>query len=305
MEVHNRFSDQGVISKFNQATVSEFSRPKTDGKSAERKFTFADIGGLEEQKEELRKYILRPLSYPEVYKNIRLNKGILLYGPPRCGKTLLGKALANEADVKFQYMNANEWISETVGSSEENIRKTFSEIISEPHILFIDEFDAVGKQRDGSATARYQDPVVNQLLGCLSDLEKSYTNSFVIAATNRRDLIDKALLDSGRFGLQLEIPMPDEKSLGEIYDIHSRNLPLRGDISKPFVVEYMLDNNFNGSDVAEMFSVGYFNALERLGMNAKMDAKAFRFEDLKRIEVSTTDLMQAINKIGAQKVRKM
>jgi len=301
MEVHNKFSSQDVVGKFNKATVAEFSRPKSDNKSTERIFTFDDIGGLDKQKEELRKYVIRPLLYPEVYKNIRLNKGILLYGPPRCGKTLLCKALANEAKVTYKYINANEFISSEVGASEQNIRTTFDKLLSESSILFIDEFDAIGKKREGSSNSRYDDSVVNQLLGSMSDLEKSYTNSFVIAATNRKDLIDNALLSTGRFGLHLEIPMPNEEALNSIYDIYAKNQPLRKDISKPFVVEYMKDNNFNGSDVAEMFSVAYFNALDRLDMNKKMDAKIFRVEDLQKIEVSMSDLMNAIKKIGAQK----
>ena len=302
MEVRNRFSANSDLAKFNRAAASMLTKSKNVSGSKERKFTFEDVGGLEKQKEELRKYVLRPLAYPDVYKNIRLNKGILLYGPPRCGKTLIGKALANEADVKYEYINANEWISGTVGSSESNIRTAFSRIMSNPTILFIDEFDAIGKKRDGSANARYQDPVVNQLLGCMSDLEKSYMNSFVIAATNRKDLLDEALLASGRLGLHLEVPMPDEKALGSIYDIHSKNQSFDNDVSKPEIVKLMLENKFNGSDVAEMITVGYLNALERLGMNQKMDAKIFRFDDLQRIKVSAMDLKNAISKINAQKM---
>ena len=301
MEVNNRFSDKKSVSKFNKATIAAFSRKADKSASNSVQFTFADVGGLEEQKEELRKYILRPLAYPDVYKNIRLNKGILLYGPPRCGKTLIGKALANEADIKYKYINANEWITGTVGSSEQNIRNSFNSIMETPSIIFIDEFDAVGKQRDGSANARYQDPVVNQILGCMSELEKSYTNSFVIAATNRKDLLDEALLATGRFGLHLEVPMPDEKALESIYNIHSKNKPFDDDVSKPEIVKLMFDNCFNGSDVAEMITVGYMNALERLGMNRKMDAKIFRFDDLKNIKISTADLKDAILKINKLK----
>ena len=106
----------------------------------------------------------------------------------------------------------------------------------------------------------------------MSDLEKSYVNSFVIAATNRKDLLDEALISTGRFGLHMEIPMPDESALSSIYDIHSKNQPLDESVSKPQIVSQMLENKFNGSDVAEMFTVGFFNALERLDMNKKIDA---------------------------------
>lgn len=301
MEVQSRFSDKTALGKFNRASAEVLSRDKKTSGAKERQYTFEDIGGLEEQKEELRKYVLRPLMYPDVFKHIRLNKGILLYGPPRCGKTLLGKALANEASIKYKYMNANEFKGGVVGSSEGSVRRAFEGILAEPSILFIDEFDAIGKTREGSHNARYDDSLVNQLLGSLSDLEKSYTNSFVIAATNRKDLLDEALLASGRFGLHLEIPMPDEKALGSIYDIHSKHQPIGEDVSKEEIIKTVFENKFNGSDVAEMLTVGYYNALERLGMNAKMDAKTFRFEDLKRIRVNMGDLTKAITKISVQK----
>jgi len=301
MEVKSRFDNQDTLSRFNKATAQIISKPKNDTNTVERKFTFADVGGLDEQIEELRKYVLRPVNYPEVYENIRLNKGILMYGPPRCGKTLLGKALASEAGMKYTYLNANEFIQSEVGHSESNIRSAFDRLLSEPAILFIDEFDAIAMKRSTGSNARYQNPVVNQLLGCMSDLEKSYTNSFVIAATNRPDLIDDALLASGRFGLHLEIPMPNEESLSHIYDIHSKNQPMGSDVCKPEIVKLMFENKFNGSDVAEMIMTGYMNALERLGMNKKMDAKLFRFEDKKSIFISKADLENAIKKLSLQK----
>ena len=302
MKVKKRFDNKDSLKNFNKSSIEIISRPKDKTNGVKKEFTFDDIGGLDEQINELRKYVIRPVNYPEVYRNIRLNKGILLYGPPRCGKTLLGQALANEAKTRFAYINANEFVSSTVGSSEANVRNVFNELMQSPAILFIDEFDAVGKKRDGSSNARFQDTVVNQLLGCMSDLEKSYTNSFVIAATNRKDLLDDALTASGRFGLHLEVPMPDEAALGQIYDIHSKNQPLDNDVSKSAIVEMMLAEKFNGSDVAEMFTVGYMNAIERLGFDKKMDAKLFRFEDLNSLKVITKDLVDAIAKISAQKI---
>lgn len=302
MKVKKRFDNQDALKNFNKSSIEIISRPKDKTNGVKKEFTFDDIGGLDEQINELRKYVIRPVNYPEVYRNIRLNKGILLYGPPRCGKTLLGQALANEAKTRFAYINANEFVSSTVGSSEANVRNVFNELMQSPAILFIDEFDAVGKKRDGSSNARFQDTVVNQLLGCMSDLEKSYTNSFVIAATNRKDLLDDALTASGRFGLHLEVPMPDETALGQIYDIHSKNQPLDNDVSKSAIIDLMLAEKFNGSDVAEMFTVGYMNAIERLGFDKKMDAKLFRFEDLNSLKVITKDLVDAIAKISAQKI---
>ncbi len=182
------------------------------------------------------------------------------------------------------------------------VRSSFAQIMEEPSILFIDEFDSIAKTRQGSQQSVHDDSVVNQFLGCMSDLEKSNVISFVIAATNRKDLLDGAMTSSGRFGLHLEIPMPDEKALEAIYAIHAKGKNYDKDVSVPELITEMKDNNFNGSDVAEMISIGYFNALERLGMNAKMDAGTFTMQDLKKISIAREDLISAIKKIAEQKV---
>lgn len=291
------------IQSFNQRTISsliETKKTKNAGKT--KHFHFSDVGGLDDVIAELRKFVLRPAKYPEVFENVRLNKGILLYGPPRCGKTLLGKALANEAGLGWWYKNANEFKSGVVGSSEETVRNYFKEIMKEPGILFIDEFDAIAKSRDGSSNARYDDSLVNQLLGCMSDLEKSDTISFVIAATNRKDLLDEAMTASGRFGLHLEVPMPNEQGLEAIFNIHAKSKRFDSDVSLSELIAQMKEWEFNGSDVAELITLGYFNALERLGINAKMDAGTFCSKDLQLISIAKTDLTDALKKIANQKI---
>lgn len=302
LEVRSAVSTPEGLQRFNRQTVSAFTAGEKKV-SKQKEFTFRDIGGLGNIIEELRKSIIRPINYPMVYKNIRLNKGIMLYGPPRCGKTLLGKAIANEADAEFRYVNANEFKYSEVGGSEKSVRNIFKQAEDKaPFILFIDEFDAIGKKRDGSSNARYDDSVVNQFLGCMSDLEKSNAMAFVIAATNRLDLIDPALLASGRFGLHLEVPMPNLEGLKEIYDIHAKGQPIEDSVSKDELAKTMLENKFNGSDVAEMVTLGYYNALERLGINRKMDNKTFMLSDLKKIKIAQEDFTQAIAKIAKQKL---
>ncbi|MCQ2754104.1 MAG: AAA family ATPase [bacterium] len=304
LKVNNNIATPEALARFNsQAFISINSHSdKQDLKTGGKQFTFADVGGLDDVIEECKKYITRPIEYPEAYKNIRLNKGILLYGPPRCGKTLLGKAIANEVGAKFAYVNGNEFKTGTVGSSEGNVRQAFDKLINDaPSILFIDEFDSIGKKRDGSSNARYDDSVVNQILGCMSDLEKNDALSFVVAATNRKDLLDPALLASGRFGVHLEIPMPNEEALSQIFDIHSKNKPFGDDISKPALINMMFKNSFNGSDVAECITNAYFNALERLGMYKKMDAKLFEYSDIAKIKISQGDFIKSIEKIAKLK----
>lgn len=286
----------------NVVAISKLTAPKTTEGSKSRVYTFADIGGLDNIIDDLRKFVIRPLNYPQVFENVRLNKGILLYGPPRCGKTLLGKALANEAGINFTYMNANEFKGATVGSTEASLRNTFEKLEAEQGILFIDEFDAIGKKRDGSNNARYDDAALNQLLGCMSDLEKSLTNSFVIAATNRKDLLDEALVATGRFGLQIEVPMPNKDALGQIFSVHSRKQPISEDVNNEEIISLMFENKFNGSDVAEIITIGFFNALERMGLNLKMDTKTFNYNDMKSIKIVRDDLLKAIKTIAKQKI---
>ena len=197
LKYRSSVSTENQIANFNQKNLSALT--SSNKTKAEQKYCkFSDIGGLDDVISELKKFVIRPIKYPEVFQNIRLNKGILLYGPPRCGKTMLGQALANEAGLDFRYKNANEFKGGVVGSSEEKVRDNFDKLLKEPGILFIDEFDAIAKTRDGSSNARYDDSLVNQFLGCMSDLEKSDTLSFVIAATNRKDLIDEAMLSYKR-----------------------------------------------------------------------------------------------------------
>ena len=302
LEVKSAVSTPEGLQRFNRQTVSALTAGEKKV-SKQKEFTFQDIGGLGNIIEELRKSIIRPINYPMVYKNIRLNKGIMLYGPPRCGKTLLGKAIANEANAEFRYVNANEFKYSEVGGSEKSVRNIFKQAEDKaPFILFIDEFDAIGKKRDGSSNARFDDSVVNQFLGCMSDLEKSNAMAFVIAATNRLDLIDRALLASGRFGLHLEVPMPDLEGLKEIYDIHAKGQPIDDNVSKDELAKTMLEKKFNGSDVAEMVTLGYYNALERLGINQKMDNKTFMLSDLEKIKIAQEDFSQAIAKIAKQKL---
>ncbi len=290
------------IADFNRRSIASLSA-KNLSKADKKGFTFADVGGLDDVIEQLRKYVVRPVNYPQVFENIRLNKGIMLYGPPRCGKTLLGKALANEVGAKYNEYNANEFKSSHVGASESAIRDMFKKAaVNAPSITFIDEFDSIGKTRDGSSNARFDDPMVNQFLGCMSDLEKSKVPAFIIAATNMIKLIDPALLASGRFGLHLEVPMPNLEGLKQIFNIHSKNQPIQSDVSVENLIQKMFAGKFNGSDVAEMISDAYFNALERLGMFAKMDAKKFSYDDLKSISISFADFEKAIGRILKQKL---
>lgn len=194
---------------------------------------WTDVGGLEDIKEELKEAIEWPLKYSDVFKkaNTTPPKGILLYGSPGTGKTLLAKAVANESGVNFISVKGPQLISRYVGESERGVREIFGKAKrAAPTILFIDEIDSLVPRRGSSSTdAHVTERVISQFLAEMDGIEE-LKGVMVLAATNRPDLVDPALLRSGRFDLLFELPIPNEKTREEIFRIHTRLKPLSKDI---------------------------------------------------------------------------
>jgi transitional endoplasmic reticulum ATPase len=194
---------------------------------------WSDVGGLEDIKQELKEAIEWPLKYPDVFKKANTNpsKGILLYGKPGTGKTLLAKAVANESGVNFISIKGPQLISRYVGESERGVRETFRKAKQvAPTILFLDEIDSLVPRRGSSSTdAHVTERVISQFLTEMDGIEE-LKGVVVLAATNRLDLVDPAVLRSGRFDLLFELPAPDEKTREEIFRIHTKNKPLSKDV---------------------------------------------------------------------------
>ena len=192
-----------------------------------------DVGGLENIKEELREAIEWPLKYSDVFKEAAAYpaKGILLYGAPGTGKTLLAKAVASQTGVNFISVKGPSLISRFVGESERAIREVFKKAKqASPTILFFDEIDSLVPKRDSASTdSHVTERVISQFLSEMDGIEE-LKGVVVLAATNRLDLVDPALLRSGRFELLLELPKPDEKTREEIFKIHTKNKPKALDI---------------------------------------------------------------------------
>ncbi len=190
--------------------------------------TWKDVGGLDEVKRQLREVVEMPLDNPESYKRlgVRPAKGVLLYGPPGTGKTLLAKAVATESKANFISIKGPEIMSKWLGESEKAVRQAFKKAKQvAPSVVFLDEIDAIAPKRGSSSDTNVTERIVNQLLTSIDGLE-SLEGVTVIAATNRPDIVDPALLRPGRFDRLMLIPPPDQEGRLSILRVHTRNMPL-------------------------------------------------------------------------------
>jgi transitional endoplasmic reticulum ATPase len=210
-----------------------------------------DIGGLSNIKDTVIQEIVRILKDPESFEAVGITpvKGILFYGPPGTGKTLIARIIANEAEANFISVKGPEVLSKWVGESEQRIRTLFAKAReSSPCIIFFDEIDAISGAR-GKSTSDAGDRVVNQLLTEMDGFEAS-KHVCVIAATNRMELIDPALLRPGRFDYQIIVPLPDDNGIREIFNIHLRSKPLAADIDIGKLIK--LSQGFSGAHITEV-----------------------------------------------------
>lgn len=233
------FDDQGIpysALRDLKVTKEDFRKAlKEAGPSALREIfseipevTWKDIGGLDEIKQNLAEIIQWPFEHEDLFKEAGTQppKGVLLYGEPGTGKTLLAKAVANESKANFISVNASNFISKWVGESEGKITEVFKKARqAAPCILFFDEIDSLTPERGGGEGNQVIERVVSQLLVELDGTEELH-GVVVIGATNRPDIIDPALLRSGRFDVQLELPKPDLEARREIFGVHTRNKPV-------------------------------------------------------------------------------
>ena len=235
-----------------------------------------DVGGLEQIKRELWEAIELPLKSPDSLKRLGVSppRGILLYGPPGTGKTLIAKAIANESKANFIAVKGPEVMSKWVGESEKAIRQIFKKAKQvSPSIIFLDELDAIAPQRGLNYDSGASERVVDQILTSLDGLE-SLGAVTVIAATNRPDIVDKALLRPGRFDKIMLIPVPDRDSRLEILKVHMAPMPLKG-VDIEDIAERT--DGFVGADIEALCREAAFNALR-----SSMDATEVRMQDFEK-----------------------
>ena len=208
-----------------------------------------DIGGLEDVKQQLKEAVVWPMKHPEFFTEMGIEppKGILLFGPPGTGKTLLAKAAATESQANFIAVRGPEILSKWVGESEKAIREIFRKARqAAPTIIFFDEIDSIASRR-GKDVSGVIDRIVNQLLTEMDGIEPLQRVT-VIAATNRPDLLDPALLRPGRFDRLIYVPPPDKKARLEIFKVHTRRMPLADDVDLEKLAE--MTQGYTGADIA-------------------------------------------------------
>ena len=252
-----------------------------------------DVGGLEEAKQELRESVEWPLKMNALFAHVDAKppKGILLYGPPGTGKTLLAKAVATESEANFISVRGPEFLSKWVGESERMVRETFRKAkTAAPCVIFFDEIDAITPVRGMSADSQVTERVISQILTEMDGLEELH-NVTIIAATNRADLIDPALLRAGRFDRHILVPPPDLETRKAILRIHTRKKPLGPDVDLGEIAKRT--DRYTGAELAAVANEAAILAIREHA------TKASNLEEvtLKRVQIRGKHFDEAMKKV--------
>jgi transitional endoplasmic reticulum ATPase len=266
--------------------------------------TYEDVGGLDKEIQRVREMVELPLRHPSLFKRLGIDppKGVLLRGPPGCGKTLLARAVANESEAHFISINGPEVMSKFYGESEKKLRKIFIEAEEKsPAIIFIDEIDAIAPKRE-TVTGEVERRVVAQLLALMDGLH-GRGKVIVIGATNRPNSLDPALRRPGRFDREIEIKVPNEKGRREIFQIHTRNMPLDKKISlKEFS---QITHGFVGADISAVCREAAMSALRRYLPKIDLESEIIDPELLEQIEVTKNDFGEALKEVLPSGIREV
>ncbi len=293
------------------AVISELTEVELRPEAVELKkdripdITYEDIGGLRGEVMKVRELIEIPMKHPELFQKLGIEppKGVLLYGPPGCGKTLLAKAVANESNLYFKSINGPEVMSKWVGEAEKTLRKIFEDAEKNaPSIIFIDEIDAIAPKRE-EAVGEVERRVVAQILSLMDGL-KSRGRVIVIAATNRLNAIDPALRRPGRFDREIEIGVPDRNGRETILKIHTRNMPLVADVDLKYLAS--ITHGFVGADLEALCKEAAMSVLRKLipEINVKEEGPLPE-QLLQKIKVTKTNFEEALKNVVPSAMREV
>ncbi|MDJ0275114.1 MAG: CDC48 family AAA ATPase [Nitrososphaerota archaeon] len=293
----------GVVKITPKTKLVIHSRPVQE-KTLSTNVTYEDIGGLHEQIQKIREMVELPLRYPELFQKLGIDppKGVLLYGPPGCGKTLLAKAVATEAEANFFLINGPEIMNKYYGETEAKLREIFRKAEEEaPSIIFIDEIDAIAPKRS-EVTGEVEKRVVAQLLALMDGLE-SRGQVIVIGATNRPNALDPALRRPGRFDREIEIGIPDKKGRKEILQIHMRGMPLAPDVDIDKLAE--ITKGYTGADLAALCREAAMKCIRRILPSIDFNEEKLSPEILDQLVVTMKDFMEAYKEITPTALREV
>ncbi len=268
--------------------------------------SYEDIGGLRREVQRVREIIELPLRYPEVFARLGIDapKGVLLYGPPGCGKTLIARAVAHETDVRFFSINGPEIIGKFYGESESHLRAIFDQAAKQaPSIIFIDEIDAIAPKREElGGEKQVERRVVAQLLSLMDGL-KSREHVIVIAATNIPNALDPALRRPGRFDREIVIPIPDRHGRLEILEIHSRGMPLAKDVDLPRLAD--ITHGFVGADLEALCREAAMICVRRILPEIDFSQATLPYDALMRLELCKEDFLAALREVEPSALREV
>jgi transitional endoplasmic reticulum ATPase len=293
----------GIVRITYETSVQILNEPIPETKGVPRT-TYEDIGGLHEEIQRIREMVELPLRHPEIFQRLGIDppKGVLLQGPPGCGKTLLARAVANESEANFFSINGPEIMSKFYGESEARLREIFQQAQqNSPSIIFIDELDAIAPKRE-EVTGEVERRVVAQLLALMDGLA-ARGNVIVIGATNRPDALDPALRRPGRFDREIEIGVPDKQGRYEIIQIHTRGMPLAQDVDLKKLSE--MTHGYTGADLASLARETAMKALRRYLPEINLEEERIPPSVLEKMEVRMEDFINAYKEITPTAMREV
>ena len=299
----SRTKPKGAVKILESTAVNVLSEPAPEKKGIQM-VTYEDIGDLHEQVQRIREMVELPLRHPELFQKLGIDppRGVFLYGPPGCGKTLLAKAVANESDANFYVISGPEIMSKFYGESEARLREIFQKAQeTAPSIVFIDEMDAIAPKRE-EVTGEVERRVVAQLLSLMDGIG-SRGNIIVIGATNRPNAIDPALRRPGRFDREIEIGVPDKKGRLETVQIHTRNMPLAKDVELKKLSE--ITHGYTGADIAALCRESAMKALRRYIPEINLEEERIPPHMLDNMEVNIDDFTKAFREITPTAMREV
>lgn len=277
-----------------------------EGKATEAMLTYEDIGGLGDQVKRIREMIELPLRFPQIFARLGIDppKGVLLHGPPGCGKTLIAKVIANETDAYFLHLSGPEIMHKFYGESEAHLRSVFEEAKKNaPSILFLDELDAIAPKREElGGEKQVERRVVATLLAEMDGLENR-GELIVIGATNLPNILDPALRRPGRFDREIVIPIPDKNGRREILTIHTRGMPLAEVVDLDRLA--FLTHGFVGADLAALAREAAMYAIRRLMPKIDFEREVIPQEALLALKVTMDDFLNALREIEPSAIREV